>query len=311
MSAEHPEELLERARRGPLSAAELRLLRAHVAECVACRFELQLFEDGRVAGTARPADELLAARIRRSTMRRLVARSLPTVSRAAARRRRMLWLIAAALSVAALATGALVKRPNVLPEPLRDAAQPARRMLRSAWEPRLERSARPTTDGETRTLHERPEEPQRVSQNAARAAPAAADPGSAAELFSRANRARREGSAREAIALYRELQRSFPGRAEERVSRVTLGRLFLDRTGDPRAALAQFEGYLGSSGHSALRQEALVGRALALGRLGRGREELAAWNALLAAYPRTSYRERARARIEELTPHAPERVSPR
>ena len=140
-----------------------------------------------------------------------------------------------------------------------------------------------------------------------RAAPSSIDrpkaaeaPVNAAELFARANLARRRGDVNEAAHTYRDLQSTFPGSPEEIVSRVTLGRLMLDRLGDARGALVQFDSYLANPTHGALREEALIGRALALGRLHRQAEEKGAWAALVAAYPKSAYAERARARLEEL-----------
>jgi hypothetical protein len=48
----HPEDLLDRARRGAASAEELARLRTHLAECHACRFEHVLADDcARAAGS--------------------------------------------------------------------------------------------------------------------------------------------------------------------------------------------------------------------------------------------------------------------
>jgi hypothetical protein len=104
----------------------------------------------------------------------------------------------------------------------------------------------------------------------------------------------------EAVRLYRALQERFAGTSEELVSRVTLGRLLLDRLGDSRGALVQFNSYLASPGGGALREEAMVGRALSLGRMGRAAEERAAWQALLDAWPKSTHGKRARARLAEL-----------
>jgi hypothetical protein len=123
---------------------------------------------------------------------------------------------------------------------------------------------------------------------------------SAGDLFARANIAQRDGAAADAARLYTELERSYPGAPEELVARVLLGRLLLDRLDDARASLAQFDSYLASPDHDALGEEALIGRALALERLGRHSEERSAWEALLGAYPRSSYAEPARTRLEEL-----------
>jgi hypothetical protein len=104
----------------------------------------------------------------------------------------------------------------------------------------------------------------------------------------------------EAVRLYRALQERFSGSSEELVSRVTLGRLLLDRLGDSRGALVQFNSYLASPGGGVLREEAMVGRALSLGRMGRAAEERAAWQALLDNFPKSTQRKRAQARLAEL-----------
>ena len=112
-------------------------------------------------------------------------------------------------------------------------------------------------------------------------------PETAASLFERASTARRQGRAGEAMALYQQLQTRFGASGEARLTVALLARMHLDR-GDASAALAGYEAYL-RSGHGALREEAMAGRALALGRLGQSSSEQAAWAALLAAFPRTSY----------------------
>lgn len=117
----------------------------------------------------------------------------------------------------------------------------------------------------------------------------------AAELFDRANAARRRGAWAE--ALYRTLQTRFPESAEARLSYAIVGRLQLD-AGDAEAAVGSFETYL-STGDAALREQAIAGQALALRRLGRTDRELLSWLALLAEYPRSSYAALARRRLEQ------------
>jgi TolA-binding protein len=119
---------------------------------------------------------------------------------------------------------------------------------------------------------------------------------SAAELLARANEARRDGEARGAVRRYRELQSMYPRSPEAQLSHVALGRLFLDRLDDPGAALSQFDRYLTAPG--TLAEEARVGRALALMRLGRPAEERRAWQDLLDHHPSSPHADRARARIE-------------
>lgn len=308
MSAEHPEELLDRARTGRIAADEFAVLRTHVAACAVCRFELRLIEDGRRAGSPRVSDELSIARIRRATTRRLVARGLSVRPPWAVRRRRVGFLLAAALLGVAIATGATLKGRAGPPARLQHAAAPARGLALKSWMDHVPLS---------RVVPSSAANAPRESPQPARPAPAVVEPNvvprpaSAAELFSEANRARRAGNVSEAVGLYRQLQGVFPGSTEAHVSRVSLGRVFLDRAGSPAAALAQFDRYLASGSHSALRHEALIGRALALQRMGRARDELAAWRTVLASYPKTSHATHARTRIEELTQHAGTRVSPR
>src|SRR6185295_9306386 len=93
------------------------------------------------------------------------------------------------------------------------------------------------------------------------------EPTSAAKLFGDANQARRSGDIGRASGLYHLLQDQFPGSAEADLSRVTLALLLLDN-GDAQGALSGFERYLAGSSRG-LEAEALVGRARALGRLGR------------------------------------------
>jgi TolA-binding protein len=134
-----------------------------------------------------------------------------------------------------------------------------------------------------------------------RAAPASSPPTSeltAAELFRRAGLARREGKLAQARATFLELERRFPDSEEARLARVSLGKLLLD-TGDADQALRQFDEYLGARS-GALAEEALVGRAQALGRLGRAVEEERVWRDLLSRYPRSVYAARARQRLDEL-----------
>jgi TolA-binding protein len=145
-------------------------------------------------------------------------------------------------------------------------------------------------------------EPPRVKPTLATTAPvvapppAADDQSGAGPMFARANAARRRGDHAGAIVLYRELLRDHPDAAEASASRVALGRLLLD-DGDADGALRAFDAYL-KGGDGALREEAMAGRARALGRLGRDGEERVAWASLLQSYPQSIHAERARARLE-------------
>jgi TolA-binding protein len=124
------------------------------------------------------------------------------------------------------------------------------------------------------------------------------EPSSAAKLFGEANQARRSGDVGRASGLYHLLQDQYGGSPEAELSRVTLALLLLDG-GDARGALSGFERYLAGSSR-ALEAEALVGRARALGRLGKRDQEAAAWREVQRKYPRSIYGRQATERLAAL-----------
>jgi TolA-binding protein len=130
--------------------------------------------------------------------------------------------------------------------------------------------------------------------------------GSAAkDLFAQANAKRRAGDEPGARRLYQELQQRHPRSPEAEVSRVALGRLLLDRSQDPNAALEQFDRAIhspGQSGQAGLAEEALFGRATALMRLGRMDDERKTWLELLERFPGSVYADRAHTRLDEMGP---------
>jgi tetratricopeptide (TPR) repeat protein len=262
----HPEDLFDRARRGEASERDVERFQAHLEQCRACRFEYTLALECAEGSTVLPGDELVVARIRQATARSLerCSESSALAERARDRMRSRLLLVA----VAAVFSLAGIMLTQAL-------LAPAFRFPRPSF---LRRAA----------------VAQLFKENAAEG------PATASLLFAKANVAQRDGAASDAARLYTELERSFPGAPEELVARVLLGRLLLDRLDDARAALAQFDSYLANPDHDALGEEALIGRALALERLGRHGEERSAWEVLLGAYPRSSYAEPARTRLDEL-----------
>ena len=310
----HPEELLDRARSGTASKEELSRAHAHMANCAACRIEQTLLVDLEQSTAPKPNDHLVAARIRAFVARSVEERTRAGASLAKQRtaRKWAVFAFAATLLLTTIGAAAVMLRgrrataeqatnaaiPATLPRP-----SPAPHDLSGdEANPRAEEAK----DQPQKTIDKANDEapgaraPQRPSRAAVKTERAAAADGSAAELFARANLLRRRDEVKEAAGVYRELQRSFPGSAEELLSRVVLGRLMLDRLGDPTAPLAQFDSYLAGATQGSLREEALVGRAVALGRLGRANEERTAWNALLDAFPRSTSAARARARIAAL-----------
>jgi hypothetical protein len=313
----HPEDLLDRARRGEATPEELHRLRVHLSACAACRYEHVLADDcARAAAPAAGAEQAdddaqLLSRVRREASRAVRQRSGAVASRARGPRRatRVVFAAVALLLFAGTFAAAttVVRRvwrrgPEI--EPIARETKPARVRHKVASSPAVAASgdedAAPADVALENPALVIPESPKPSAPPAHHARAVAAESESPGDLFARANAARREGRTRDASRLYRQLQREFPGSSEELVSRVTLGRWMLDRLNDPAGALARFDSYLANPVHTALREEALIGRALALGRLGRETEERSAWAAFLAAFPGSVYAERARGRLEAL-----------
>jgi hypothetical protein len=262
----HPEDLFDRSRRGQASERDIERFQAHLEQCRACRYEYTLALECAEGSAVLPGDELVIGRIRQATARALerCAESGALIERARSRTRSRLVLVAMAslFSLVGLVLTTTILTPSFrLPRP----SFLGRSVVAGMWGDPLPKGLP-----------------------------------SASDLFTRANVAQRDGAAADAARLYTELERSFPGSSEELVARVLLGRLLLDRLDDPRGALAQFDSYLASPDHDALGEEALIGRALALERLGRHREERSAWEMLMGVHPKSSYAEPARTRIEEL-----------
>lgn len=301
----HPEEMLDAARRGTLGPQGEADLRAHLDRCVACRLSLSLHDDlraeaGAASRKASAADAALLAQ--------MVSGALVEVPRTAGEprfappRAGMTFRRAAVAAVLLLVGGsagagvwanrdAIARRfaPEIVQLP-----PPAPRP-----EPVRAKPAAPKTEAISPTLappvvEAAPPRPARPKVTARPAPEPTAD-----ALFAEANRARRAGDYTGALRGYAELRRSHPGSREEITSRVVAGNLLLTE-GAAREALAGFDGYLAASPDGTLAEEARVGRALALQRLGRRADERAAWNDLLRKHPDTVQGERARGRLAEL-----------
>lgn len=320
----HPEELIDKLLEGELTSVERERLRQHLDGCAVCRFEYAArfdFESEALtlASSAPPLTPLRAPRLVAPAPRR--------------RRRRLLtWGLAAAALISASgalasvlkdkpvwrAVSLLVSRPPVPAEagersvrragPNVPVAVVAPAALEAAPSPtasspveRVVREARPSKrSGAARSSVV--EVPVRHSEATPKASvavvdtePAVKEPAPASELFAEANQARRAGDFGRAAGLYHLLQGQYPGSAEAELSRVTLALLLLD-SGDARGALNGFERYLAGSSRG-LEAEALVGRARALGRLGRRDLELAAWQEVQRKYPRSIYGRQASERL--------------
>jgi len=96
------------------------------------------------------------------------------------------------------------------------------------------------------------------------------------------------------MALYQELQRRHPTAAEARAADIALGMLYADAA--PARALTHYRRYLDHGGP--LAPEALWGQARALSALGRTAEARESWRALVVRYPRSTYANAARTKLE-------------
>lgn len=313
----HPEDLLDRARSGQLSEDERALLDEHVAGCATCALELRVGFDFDRAGQPRSGDHALLASITAGALEELQddasTREVDTgaarrASRSGAGRTPMRFLAAAAVLV--VVVGAAAAATYVLPKLLRSddsgEAQPAA-PRRASQATRVELSvtdedvAGVASDEEVEPVEMDPD-PLPRSRKPERRKPVVepeATP-SAAELLARGNAARGRGENQEAARLYRLLQENYPQSREQRISRIALGRLMLDRLGNPAAALSEFEYYLARHPSGTLAEEARVGRALALGKLGRRTQERAAWQDLIENHPSSPHVGRAERRVDEL-----------
>ena len=299
----HPEDLLDAAYRGELDDAGRQRLNEHMMQCAACRLEHSLIDELAEETAVRDDDDArlhAAVTMAMGNARPPAASSTSTTapSRAAWAPRRVAWVTGGALLVGAFAGAAAAwwamapAEPQLTVQPRAAVEEPAIGEG-EAPEPRVVLPAP--------AVAEEPQNPPVEAVEAIEAVEAVEAPAprqlSAAELLTRANQARRDGEARLAVRRYQELQSVYPGSREARLSHVSLARLYLDRLADPQAALNQLDRYLEEPGQ--LAEEARVGRALALARLGRTAEERRAWQDLLDHHPSSPHADRARARIEQ------------
>ena len=292
----HPEDLLDAAHRGELDDAQRARLAQHTAHCAACAAEVAMIDDFDVLD--QPGDEALIDRLVEGAIGQAPpVETRPARKKAAGAGRTILYAVAASLLLGAFGGAAAamfamwparVAEEEPAPEPTvtlpEEEPPPARRARRRVVEAPVEEEI-----VEEEIVEEAPEpEPE--------ASPARIP--SAEELLAAANRARRDHRYPQAVRLYRRLQTAHPRSREAALSHVTLGRLLLDGTHDPRGALREFERYLAQGRHRVLDEEARVGRALALMRLGRREEERRAWRELLTHHPDTLHAERASSRAQ-------------
>ena len=319
----HPDDLLDREARGELSSVERLRLDEHLATCSVCCFERDVradfrgdFEELARLDAAPPPPSASRGRKRVASRMRvtaLVAAALLFAGAAAAEWSNLLGRRALSSVVESASSGSseVAPAPAAPKKPRSDRRSGTPAPIDSDIESDIGSGApldgvtEPDVLGSSSSAPSAPlpHGPARAAVVAAvplaSSAPAdATPPASASTLFSEAGDARRRGAYDDAERLYGELAQRFPQSPEALNAHAILARLLLDR-GDAAGALVHFDAYL-RSGAGSLREEAMVGRALALERLGRTSDEAAAWNALLDAYPQSVHAARARARSAAL-----------
>lgn len=121
-------------------------------------------------------------------------------------------------------------------------------------------------------------------------------------LLRAANQARRARSFAEADRRYTDLQARFPDSRAARTSQVSHGRVLLDTLDRPAGALDCFTAYLAAEPGGTLAEEAMVGRAQALRKMGREADARGAWRSLLERFPDSVHAPTARIRLAEAGP---------
>jgi tetratricopeptide (TPR) repeat protein len=265
-SCAHPEAALDLALDGTLPAAQRQELNLHLAVCAACAAQVAAAQRVRQTLAEQPRDEELD----RQAVERAMTGLFPP--RFARLRYRQAFRLGFALAVVLLVSGM--------------AGATLWRLHRPASVPLL----LPEPSDETRAGLSAPvqAEPSLVAEPV---------PPSAAALFAQALALRGEGKVGAAIATHLRLQHLYPTARETRLSFALAGRLLLDR-GSPEQALAQFNQYLAQPGDVA--EEALVGRATALGHLGRSVAEAEAWREVIERHPGSIYANHAKRRLAAL-----------
>jgi TolA-binding protein len=315
-----PDDLFARARAGSISVKDQEQLDRHIAGCSECRALLLVSRGFEQRALAQAGDTQLLARMvdRVRAARAPAATDASTDSEhrsekpglATRRRSRLSVLLLAAALTAGVATAArapatrrFVERMvgSKVTRPAPAAASVAKRSLATRVLP-AESAAPTATPQPAPPTSSAP--PVAATAAIANAQARATEAPTAERLFAEANARRKAGDTAAARRLYIELAKRFPGSPEAQVSSASLGRLLLERSDDAAGALEQFDRLLArpaaSMAQPALAEEALFGRATALMRLGRAKDEKAAWGELLARFPGSVYAERAHERLRAL-----------
>jgi len=324
MSGSDVDDLLVRARRNLLSAAEKPELDAAIDSLPEARLLLRagMAFDDQTAALA--GDEKLVSRLARRAEEYQAPRSgqqpltPPAMTGGRSRTRGFSPWVAAAVSlmvggIAGVAVAATFwgiplatsgHEPNA--EATRNAAKPrvappARLLpplpMATSVEPSASAREPVASPAGTTSYPDSAVRPKAATQTLTQTQETAADAPSAAQLYSAANQARVRGDLSAAIRGYADLQLRFPSSAEATASRLTLGNVYL-LAGKPAPALAEFRAHQASGG-GGFGAESLWGMALAYAQLGRRSEERDALTMLLSRYPASTYEAAARRKLEE------------
>jgi TolA-binding protein len=296
-----------------LSSVEQSQLQLHLQHCEACRVSLLVGRDFDAALAVQSDDTLVVSQVVRAVRSSSAARIRPARPRSSRSRRHLLtYGLAAALLTSSFVVGAAspaLRRTVVLFFGLHSISAPSAStrgvpvVSKAGKVSSLTAKPEPTpgVPGESPPVENQALPPPDDRSTASESAPARVAL-TAKTLFAQANAQRRAGDLTGAKRLYQELQQRYPHSREAEVSRVTAGRLLLERSGDANLALEQFDRALDAAGadRAGLGEEALFGRASALMRLGHAKDERRAWEQLIQQYPDSIYAERARKRLAEL-----------
>jgi hypothetical protein len=307
----HPEDLLDHERNGELTAEERVRLDSHTRTCAPCAFVRTAARDFESERKSVPGDAALINRISAVALEAAVTLAGPTSGHRSAfvrtrpRRARRAWAIAGVLMFAATGATAsfwsvrhvlvprlFVNTPSQAPLP---PAEPKETPAPRTAGPRVEFAP-------IEVVAPAPQPAKAPVPRVATAPKAAEEPTlSAEQMLTAANEARRRGDAVQATKAYRQLmQPPYSGTREAALARFNLAKMLQERGEDPAQALSLFTSFLAESPNGTLAEEARLGRAVALQRLGRPQEERQAWQDLLSSHPKSIHAERARKRLDEL-----------
>lgn len=119
------------------------------------------------------------------------------------------------------------------------------------------------------------------------------------ELLEEARTAKREKAWEQAVSAYLLAGQLYGTSPMGACAYVTAGTIQLERLNSPSASLKSFEKYI-EQGDETLRQEALLGKARALGQMGKSREELQTLTMFIQAFPDSFHARRVQARMDAL-----------